>query len=179
MPIATAELSTRRKGVTTFLSFPLQCLKVTHECGQVIEHIRLGRLRWRMFLCLAANRPLRCVLNAVDPKALTTAPIGLAINDILDHHPKTFAIPGSPGMGETPWSVPKPFITDMSLAARSLGYEPVMDYSEALNDTAGWIVSALYGRDWKEAFPTFLRAKGTESFNFGAEDAWVRRYRVS
>ncbi|MEC5155682.1 nucleoside-diphosphate-sugar epimerase [Cryobacterium sp. CAN_C3] len=124
---------------------------------------------------LAANQPARRVLNAVDPKASTTTEIGSRINEILDHHPVKFVVPGSPGVGDTPWSVPKPFVMDMSEAVRDLGYKPAMGYAEALQNTVGWIVSALGGRAWQDAFPTFLHANGPEAFDYVAEDAWVQQ----
>ena len=83
---------------------------------------------------LAATQPARRVLNAVDPKASTTTEIGSRINEILDHHPVEFVVPGSPGVGDTPWSVPKPFVMDMSEAVRDLGYKPAMGYAEAMDE---------------------------------------------
>jgi len=125
---------------------------------------------------LAANQPANRVLNAVDPKAFTTTEIGTRINQILDHHPVEFVVPGSPGVGDTPWSVPKPFVMDMSEAVRDLGYKPVMGYAESLQNTVGWIVSALGSKAWQDAFPTFLRANGPDAFDYLAEDVWVQQH---
>lgn len=123
---------------------------------------------------LAAHQPGRRVLNAVDPTALTTAEIGRHINQILEHDPVLFDVPGAPGVGDTPWSVPKPFVMDMSAAARELGYEPPMTYAEALDATISSIVSRLGDHEWQDVFPAFLRANGPEAFAYAAEDAWIR-----
>ena len=122
----------------------------------------------------AAHQPRRRVLNAVDPTSLTTGEIGRHINQILEHDPVLFEVPGAPGVGDSPWSVPKPFVMDMSAAVRELSYEPPMTYAEALEDTVSWIVSRLGDHEWQDVFPTFLRANGPEAFDYASEDAWVR-----
>ena len=116
------------------------------------------------------------MLNAVDPQAPTTAQIGAAIAAVMDHHPRQVLMAGPPqhGLGESPWAVPRPFIADMTAATDELGYQAVTDYAEHLPTTVDWIVDAVRGRDWREAFPTFLRANGPGAFDYAAEDAWLQ-----
>jgi nucleoside-diphosphate-sugar epimerase len=124
---------------------------------------------------LAARRPGNRVLNACDPQAVTVREIAHAINGLLDHVPREILLPGfdTGGVGETPWSVPKPYVMDMAAAARELGYQPVTDYLAALPALVDWIVRAARDRDWREAFPVFLRACGEQAFDYAPEDAWL------
>lgn len=123
---------------------------------------------------LAADHPGTRVLNAVDPQALTTAQIGAAIAEVMDHHPRQVLVAGPPqhGVGDSPWAVPQPFVADMTAATDELGYQAVTSYAEHLPMTVDWIVDAVRGRDWREVFPTFLRANGPRAFDYAAEDAW-------
>lgn len=126
---------------------------------------------------LAAACPGTRVLNAVDPQAPTTTEIGAAVGAVMDHHPRQVLMPGPAraGVGDTPWGVPVPVVADMSAAAQALGYRPVTDYASALPATVSWVLQALQGRDWSEAFPVFLRANGPAAFDYAAEDAWLQQ----
>jgi nucleoside-diphosphate-sugar epimerase len=124
---------------------------------------------------LAAHEPGRRVLNAGDPSAVTVYEIASAINSLLDHHPKEILIPGrdAEGIGENPWSVPHPYVMDMSAAERVLGYRPVTDYLTALPALVEWITETARRRDWRDAFPVFLRACGEKAFDYAPEDVWL------
>lgn len=125
---------------------------------------------------LAAGRPGTRVLNAVDPQALTTAQIGAAVVAAMGTSPRQVLFAGPPhdGVGDSPWGVPRPFVADMTAAAEELGYEAVGGYADHLPATVEWIIDAVRGRDWREVFPTFLRANGPDAFDYAAEDAWLR-----
>ncbi|WP_155384633.1 NAD-dependent epimerase/dehydratase family protein [Catellatospora paridis] len=124
---------------------------------------------------LAAHRPGRRVLNAVDPQAVTVREIASTINGLLDHHPEEILIPGrdTMGIGDTPWSVPYPYVMDMTSAERLLGYRPVTDYLAALPALVEWIMETTRRVDWRDAFPVFLRACGEKAFDYASEDAWL------
>jgi nucleoside-diphosphate-sugar epimerase len=124
---------------------------------------------------LAAHQPGSRVLNAGDPRAVTVREIASAINDLLDHDPEEILIPGpdADGIGTNPWSVPHPYVMDMTAAERVLGYRPVTDYLTALPATVEWITETVRHRDWRDAFPGFLRACGEKAFDYAPEDAWL------
>jgi nucleoside-diphosphate-sugar epimerase len=123
---------------------------------------------------LAAEHPARRALNAVDDDALTTREIGTIINRHLDHHPDEVLIAEASPLGDTPWSVPLPFEADMSAARRHLGYRSVARFDDSAPALIDSIVNELGTRDWRDAFPAFLRANGEAAFDYAAEDAFVR-----
>jgi nucleoside-diphosphate-sugar epimerase len=123
---------------------------------------------------LAAARPGRRVLNAVDPNAPTSAEIVAAVyaargRDVTVH-PKLGEPDGTVGLN--PWGVPAPFVLDMSKAAAELGYRPVTQYADSLGPYLDWIERAATERDWREAFGDFA-AGGADLFDYAAEDAWL------
>ncbi|MFI7072616.1 NAD-dependent epimerase/dehydratase family protein [Micromonospora sediminicola] len=124
---------------------------------------------------LAAERPGSRVLNAGDPDPLTVRQIATAINDMLEHRPEEVLLPdlGPDGIGETPWSVPRPYRLDLTAAERLLGYRPVTGYQAALPALVDWLVAAAGRQDWQMAFPRFARVYGSSAFNYAAEDAWL------
>jgi len=126
---------------------------------------------------LAAANPARRELNAVDAEAPTTSEIGAIFNELLDHHPREilisgYAVEGTTPLGDTPWSVPKPFVMDMTAAAEQLGYSPVATLAGSAPALVEWIRSTIAERSWQEAFPAFLRANGEAAFDYAAEDEW-------
>jgi len=124
---------------------------------------------------LAAARSGTRVLNAADPRALTVAEIGAAVSAVMDHTARQVLMPGPAdgSVGDNPWGVPVPVVADMSAAVEALGYRAVTDYASALPATVSWVLQQLQGRDWREAFPMFLRANGPAAFDYAAEDAWL------
>jgi nucleoside-diphosphate-sugar epimerase len=128
---------------------------------------------------LAARKPGSRTLNAVDPRTPTVAEIGAAIDAVLGHACETVLIEGEPpadGVGETPWSVPRPLVYGMAAAERELGYRAVTTYEDSLPDTVAWTLDALRERDWREVFPTTARIYGSAElniFDYAAEDRWL------
>jgi hypothetical protein len=73
------------------------------------------------------------------------------------------------GLGNTPWSAPKPFVLDMTEAEIMLGYSPVTTYEEAVAATCRWLVEATAGREWREVLPGSARYMA-DDFDYDAED---------
>jgi nucleoside-diphosphate-sugar epimerase len=124
---------------------------------------------------LAAGRPGARVLNAVDSEVPTVAEIAGAIDAVMGVEVENVLVDGpppAPTVGDTPWSVPVPVVSDMSTAERELGYRPVVTYAESLPETVAWIEARLAGRDWREAYPKMFETYG-DLFDYAAEDAWL------
>ncbi|MGW4438198.1 NAD-dependent epimerase/dehydratase family protein [Streptomyces sp. NPDC004596] len=125
---------------------------------------------------LAAARPGSRVLNAGDGDAPTAAEIGAAVDAVMGVRTRTTPVDGPPPggtVGQTPWSVPRPVVFDMSAAERELGHRPA-PYAEGLAETVEWLTRALRGQDWRERFPVLARAYPA-LFDYAAEDAWRAR----
>jgi nucleoside-diphosphate-sugar epimerase len=128
----------------------------------------LAELIW-----LAAERPGRRVVNAADPDAPTALEISRTIAAVLDYDWAELLVEGTPGVGETPWSVPHPFVMDMTEAEFELGYRPITNYAKAVPETVEWLVEATKNRDWREVLPRSAEImKG--DFDYEAEDAFLR-----
>ncbi|MGW5370176.1 NAD(P)-dependent oxidoreductase, partial [Streptomyces sp. NPDC004011] len=124
----------------------------------------------------AAARPGSRVLNAADADAPTAAEIGAAIDAVMGVRNRTTPVDGPPPggtVGQTPWSVPRPVVLDVSTAERELGHRPAR-YAESLPETVEWLTRALRGQDWRERFPVLARAYPA-LFDYAAEDAWRAR----
>jgi nucleoside-diphosphate-sugar epimerase len=134
----------------------------------------------RFHLAAAANIAALCraaldhlgtrALNAGDPQAPTVREIGAIIAAALGAPPPAFI--GLPGrhkgsVGATPWSIPKPFVMDMT-AAQALGYRPVGDFNTLAASTCRAAVEVA-GDDWRAAFPV-LAGYGYDLFDYDAED---------
>lgn len=122
---------------------------------------------------LAADRPAVRVLNAGDPEPPSVAEIVRAVCATVGHDPELVPLgePAPPSrVGRTPWSVPRPFLVDMTAAARELGYAPVATYADAVVDTSAWLRGQLAERSWREAFPLLARFYGDAMDDFAAED---------
>jgi nucleoside-diphosphate-sugar epimerase len=127
---------------------------------------------------LAARRPGSRVLNAADPQAPTVAEMGAAIDAVLGHSCETVLVDGPPpaeNVGESPWSIPRPVVFDMSAAERELGYRAVTGYAESLQATVAWAADALRERGWRAAFPLMNRLYEAprDPFDYAAEDRWL------
>jgi len=116
---------------------------------------------------LAAVSPGDRVVNCVDPEAPSTLEICAAIGGYLQHELEAVPIPESgferPDLSN-PWAVPSPFVLDMRLTERELGYRPVVTYSQAVGETALSLAEEAREKDWSD---TYLAAY----FDYGAEDA--------
>ena len=107
------------------------------------------------------------VLNAGDPHPPTVAEIGDAVAVALGAHRWRIAeVPENhpAEIGNTPWSVPKPFVLDVAAAA-AIGYEAVASYPQAVRETCDWLVANAHSGAW--------RARFANSFDYAAEDAWL------
>jgi nucleoside-diphosphate-sugar epimerase len=125
---------------------------------------------------LAAAKPGSRALNAADPEAPTVREIGAAIHAVLGFEAEEVLIGGPPpgdAVGDTPWSIARPFVLDMSAAARELGYRPVTGYIESLPATVDWMVSQASVRQDGDAFPRLNELHGMDFFDYAAEDDWL------
>lgn len=115
---------------------------------------------------LIAAQPRTDVFNCGDPDPPTVQQIARRIGDFRE-----ILVPGPNEVASTPWSVPKPFLVDMSKAERELGYRPVTTWSDAIGPQIDWLIEATHGRDWREVLP---RGAQYLSFDYEAEDELAR-----
>ncbi|MGB2953058.1 MAG: NAD-dependent epimerase/dehydratase family protein [Gaiellaceae bacterium] len=123
---------------------------------------------------LAAERPGRRVLNAGDPNAPTVLEISRAIAGVLGNEWAEVLVGDQLGVGETPWSVPHPFVLDMTEAELELRYRPVTTYERAVPETVEWLVEATRDRPWREALPRAAELM-KDDFDYQAEDAFIHK----
>jgi nucleoside-diphosphate-sugar epimerase len=126
---------------------------------------------------VAIENPATRILNAADPVAPTVAEIGAMIARCLDYECQFLPVDednnkGPVRIGDTPWSVPLPFVLDTS-AALALGYKPVTTYENAIGDVCNWLVSRA-AFDWREEFPD-LAAYPVNHFDYEAEDEFLAK----
>ncbi|WP_116947833.1 NAD-dependent epimerase/dehydratase family protein [Jiangella endophytica] len=122
---------------------------------------------------LAAERPGTRILNAGDPEPPSVAEIVRAVSLTVGHDPELVPLDGpAPAgqVGRTPWSVPRPFLVDMTAAATALGYTPVATYADAVESTSAWLRGRLAEHPWREAFPLLAQFYGDAMDDFAAED---------
>jgi nucleoside-diphosphate-sugar epimerase len=122
---------------------------------------------------IAANRTAG-VFNCGDPDPPTVLDICRRVAAAVGHEWTEVLLPrpeGRGSVGNTPWSTPKPFLVDMSAAAREVGYEPVTTWSDAIDRQVEWLVEATRDRTWQEVLP-----RGAEylQFEYEGEDALVK-----
>ena len=124
---------------------------------------------------LAAERPGTRVVNCGDPEPPTVLEIARTIASHFGHEWTELLVQGPPQgrVGETPWSVPAPFVLDMVAAEIDLRYRPVTSYRRAVGDVCDWIAAELRSRDWREAFPEAVPYM-EHDFDYAAEDEFVR-----
>jgi hypothetical protein len=122
---------------------------------------------------------LRCRRISAGRTALAAGPpAATAVDAVLGFSCETVLVDGPPpakSVGDSPWSVPRPTVFDMSEAERELGYRAVTTYQDSLPETIGWTLDALRERDWREVFPTLARLADAHGsiFNYAAEDRWL------
>jgi len=111
-----------------------------------------------------------------DPDPPRVLEIARAVARALDRSWEKVLIPGPPveGVGETPWSTPFPFVLDLSLAERELGYRPVAGYADSVAASCAWLIEATRGRDWREVLPQTARLIG-DLFDYSSEDTMIDR----
>jgi len=79
-------------------------------------------------------------------------------------------------VGLTPWAVPRPMVLGMQRAADDLGYVAPGGYADTVGACVEWLVEAASARDWREAFPGFVRMEAMgDFFAYAAEDAFLAR----
>lgn len=115
---------------------------------------------------LVSAEPRTGVFNCGDPDPPQVLQIARAVGEFTE-----ILLPGSSKLGSTPWSVPKPFLVDMSKAGRELGYRPVTTWAAALPRQVEWLIDATRDRDWREVLP---RGAQYLEFDYDAEDELVR-----
>ncbi|WP_421741735.1 NAD-dependent epimerase/dehydratase family protein [Cellulomonas sp.] len=127
---------------------------------------------------LAAQHPGHRVLNAADPRARTVAEIAAAVDAAMDVTSRLVTVPGDPvdGVGLTPWAVPRPVVLDLQRGADELGYVAPGGYEDTVGACVDWLVETASARDWREAFPGFVRMEAMgDFFAYAAEDAYLER----
>jgi nucleoside-diphosphate-sugar epimerase len=115
---------------------------------------------------LLAADPRTDVFNCGDPDPPTVRQIAQRIADFTE-----ILLADDAQVGLTPWSVPKPFLVDMSKAERELGYRPVTTWADAIGSQLDWLIDATHDRDWREVLP---RGAQYLRFDYDAEDELVR-----
>jgi nucleoside-diphosphate-sugar epimerase len=121
------------------------------------------------------DRPASRILNIADPQALSVGEIGAVIGRHMGYTGRLLPVPGAQypaRIGQTPWSVPRPFVLDTG-AALAIGYRPATGYAQAV----GAICHELRaghgsGQDWRLRFP-ILAGYSYDHFDYCAEDAWL------
>jgi nucleoside-diphosphate-sugar epimerase len=128
-------------------------------------------------ILLAADRPGTRVLNCGDPEPPSVLEISRAIASAMEIEwaEVLLANPAADGeIGMTPWSVPRPFVLDMTEAEVVLGYRAVTTYAESVPATCRWVVEATEGRDWRELLTGRSADLWLGNFEYGAEDELIR-----
>jgi nucleoside-diphosphate-sugar epimerase len=115
---------------------------------------------------LLAAQPRTDVFNCGDPDPPTVQQIARRIGDFAE-----ILLTDDAQVGLTPWSVPKPFLVDMSKAERELGYRPVTTWADAIGGQVDWLIEATRDRDWRDVLP---RGAQYLRFDYDAEDELVR-----
>jgi nucleoside-diphosphate-sugar epimerase len=128
---------------------------------------------------LAAEAPATRIINAADPEAQTPRSIGNTIAKLFDHEWDEVLLDGhSPQepVGDTPWSVPRPLVADITRAREELAYQPRATYEDALRETCEWLLSATTNKEWEEVLPGAHRYYGS-LFDYAAEDQFLSNLR--
>jgi nucleoside-diphosphate-sugar epimerase len=123
---------------------------------------------------LIAAKRTSGVFNCGDPDPPLLLDIARRVAQVVGHDWTEVLLPHAQARGEvgnTPWSAPKPFLVDMSAAARELGYEPATTWSDAIDRQVEWLLEATREREWQEVLP-----RGAEylQFDYEGEDTLVR-----
>ncbi|MFL5981793.1 MAG: NAD-dependent epimerase/dehydratase family protein [Gaiellaceae bacterium] len=120
---------------------------------------------------LVAASPRTGVYNCGDPDPPHVLDIARTIAGVAGHERTEVLLPDVSEVGATPWSVPKPFLVDMSKAEQELGYRAATSWTAAIPTQVEWLIEATRDRDWREVIP---RGAQYLSFDYEAEDELVR-----
>ncbi|MDR1611688.1 MAG: NAD-dependent epimerase/dehydratase family protein [Planctomycetota bacterium] len=119
----------------------------------------------------ALENPGIRVLNAADPVVPTVREIGGIIASALGYAGR-FALVDSegfpPGVGATPWSIPKPMVLDLR-GIELLGVKLPVGYEDRAEAICRWLAETASAGDWRERFPV-LAAYPHDLFDYAAED---------
>jgi nucleoside-diphosphate-sugar epimerase len=124
---------------------------------------------------LAAENPGNRTLNCGDLNPPSATQISATIDDLMGWTTEQVLVAGrepSPSVGNHPWKVPQPVISDMHAAQSELGYRELSNYRTAIAESLAWAIDACEGRDWREVFPN-LAAYPHDLFDYDAEDAFL------
>jgi nucleoside-diphosphate-sugar epimerase len=127
---------------------------------------------------VALDAPGSRILNIADPLALSVGEIGETIAKYMKYSGKFIRLDGDTfpaKVGQTPWSVPLPFVLDTSAAA-ALGYVPVTTYAQAVGATCDELAEFPVELDWRARFPA-LASYPYDHFDYDAEDAFLSAMR--
>ena len=122
---------------------------------------------------LLATSPRTAVFNSGDPDPPTVVEIARTIGETAGHPFTEILVAdggGRGGLGQTPWSTPKPLLVDMAKAEEELGYRPATTWADAIPTQVRWLLEATQGRDWREVLP---RGANYLRFEYEEEDAFV------
>jgi nucleoside-diphosphate-sugar epimerase len=117
---------------------------------------------------LLAAQPRTGAFNCGDPDPPTVLELERAISEAAGHRFTELLLPEAVARGEvgqTPWSVPKPLLVDMTKAEGELGYRPATTWAEALPRQVEWLIEATHDTDWRQVLP-----RGAEYLQFAYEE---------
>lgn len=147
-------------------------IPVAFDAGSVFQTSSATGLARLIELCL--RDPKTRTLNATDWPAPTVRDIAGAIEASTSLPvpivPFAGAPPAGSHVGETPWSVPRPFVAD-SGRARERGWTPGK-YADDVRDVCRWMMETVATSDWKKTFTTFSDY-GYDPFDYAAEDTFL------
>jgi nucleoside-diphosphate-sugar epimerase len=122
---------------------------------------------------LIADQQATGAFNCGDPDPPTVLELARRIAATVGHERAEVLLADAEGrgmVGNTPWSAAKPFIVDMSVAERDLGYHPATTWDDAIDAQVEWLIEATRDRDWQEVLP---RGAQYLQFDYDGEDALV------
>ena len=117
--------------------------------------------------------PAQRILNVADPQPLSIREIVAALESTSGLEINLHPFAGAPvdNVGDTPWSVPRPYILN-STRAKSLGWDGGMDYVEAVKDLVIWLMKFKNDSNWKSQFKAYADYSD-DPFNYNAEDSFI------
>ena len=145
---------------------------LAHEGTSLFHHVSSANVA--EMTVLAGENPGTRVVNCGDPDPLNVRQIADAISDHLDHESEVVTVPGPPQgiVGDTPWTAPHPFLLDLSVARRELGFSGAPDHQASLGETIRWLVEETTNRAWEEALPA-AATNYSSLFDYEAEDRFL------
>jgi nucleoside-diphosphate-sugar epimerase len=123
---------------------------------------------------VALDAPGSRVLNIADPSAISVGEIGETIAKYMSYAGRFIRLDGDTfpaKVGQTPWSVPRPFVLDTSAAA-ALGYVPVTTYAQTVGAICDELADVSGERDWRDRFPV-MASYPYDHFDYDSEDAFL------